>query len=117
MPKDTPTTAEECVARALAMPRATHSDIVAIVKMAFNAAAWTADWQPISTAPQNETIIITDRNHWTLARFVATEVQVLQLRWPFVRYETQWRWFSGGRKLRFEPTHWTRLNLIPPPKG
>lgn len=77
-------------------------------------------WRPIDTAPIKTPVIVTDRHRWTLARHIQQEVQTLQLRWPFIKYETQWAWIfscSGYRRIDFEPSHWMLLEIEPPAIG
>jgi hypothetical protein len=75
------------------------------------------EWQPIVTAPNGVPVVVTNSFHWTLAKRVKRETQTLQLRWPFVKYDSVWVWVfscSGWKAIDFEPSHWMRLKLEPP---
>lgn len=78
-----------------------------------------ADWQLIKSAPVGLPVIVSDGTQWTLARLVCREVQRLQCRWPFIKYDSEWCWVfscSGYRKIDFNPTHFIAAHLIPPPR-
>ncbi len=76
------------------------------------------DWHPIETAPTSESVIVSNRASWTLAKRIWVTGQTLQCKWPFIKDFGWWAWVyscSGARQIDFEPTHWAALDITPPP--